>query len=76
MFTFLCVYDNHNKNFHKNNNDINNGNTVVEDDDNNDTELTAIEIMMVIKFLNYLLNFKNRLCRKFEACNLQNNLLR
>lgn len=75
LFTFLCAYDNHNKNFHKNNNDINNGNAVVEDDDNNDTELTAIEIMIVIRFSNHLLNFKNRLCRKF-ACNLQNNLLR
>ena len=55
LLKFLCAYDNHNKNFHKNNNNNNNnGNTVVEDDDNNDTELPTIEIMIMIKFLNHL----------------------
>ena len=41
-----------------NNNDNNNGSTVEEDDDNNDTELKTIIIMIMIKFLTHLQNFK------------------
>lgn len=76
LLTFLYAYDNDDKKNHKNNDGNNNGKTVDEDNDNNDTELTTIKIIVMIKFLTHLQNFKaferSVICSKFAA----NNLLR